>query len=396
MPGLIQSCSLCQGKLSPPIVDLGESPLANNFTTEPQLDQPKYPLRLVKCLECEHVQLDFYVEPEVLFKNYLFVSGTSAVTQRYFENLAFNLVQQFSLPRETLILDIASSDGTLLKHFRKLGMNILGVEPAENLAAQCNQEGIPTIAKFFNLETAKEIEDKYGKIQMITSCNVLAHNYDLNPFVEGIKQLLHFDGIWIVEVCPLHLLPQKPGEIYSEHFHYWELNSLRKYLNKYKLEILEAETTPNMGGTLRVYVAHQKFHGRRAARKPSAGFLNLLKYSDNVDGSLEEINQSVQKTKEKLYRYFDKYQGKKIAIYGCSAKLTTILHACQIDTSAFVYAVDNNILKQNRFVPSTNIQIFSPDRLKEEPPDVILVGAPSFLISMKARHSDYKGEWLVI
>lgn len=390
----IDSCLLCKGKISDPVIDLGESPLANNFTSSTQLDQPKYPLQIVKCLECSHLMLNYIVDPEILYSNYLFVSGTSPVTQRYFENYAYNLVQKYKIPPKTLIVDIASSDGTLLKYFQKLGCRVLGVEPAVNVAEKAIQDDIPTITKFFDLETAKEVKETHGVVQFITANNVIAHNGDLDPFFQGIAELLDKDGVFITEFSPAWMLPFKPFEIYHEHAHYHHLSSLKSYLKKFDLEITDAELVTNMGGSVRCYIEHKKYYGRRAFRKPTRSYLNLLTHSATIDDQIREINFQLETTKTKLNSLLSGFR--KVAIYGCSAKLTSLLHYCTPDLSKICYGIDSSTLKQGKFIPGTVIEIKAPSFIETDPPEAILVGANNFLISIQAKHPKFKGEWLVV
>ena len=195
----VYNCRMCKGKLSEPKLQFPPTPLANEFvkTTEPQ---ELFPLEVCVCEDCGHYQLNEHIEPERLFRNYVFVAGTSPVNVEHFKCYAEDMVAKFSLKDSSKILDIASNDGTLLKHFKNMKFRVLGIDPAKNIAEEANKNGIETLPEFFTNKFADTILEKYGKFDLITANNVFAHVPDLEDFALGVKKLLVPQGVFTFEV----------------------------------------------------------------------------------------------------------------------------------------------------------------------------------------------------
>jgi SAM-dependent methyltransferase len=228
-------CRLCGSSDLVEAFSFGETPLANSYLSSADLDKPEIfaPLTVMFCNTCKLVQLRDVVDPIVLFSHYLYVSGTSPVFVAHFAEYAKTVTQKFSLANNSLVVDVGSNDGVLLSHFKKEGTKILGIDPAENIAKEATKNGIPTIARFFSVETAEEVAKEYGQASVITANNVFAHTDDVAGFVEGVKKLLSKEGVFIFEVQYLKdLIEQNLFDIvYHEHLLYYHLTPLVPFLS---------------------------------------------------------------------------------------------------------------------------------------------------------------------
>ena len=254
----VYNCRLCNGELSQPKVFLPHTPLANEFV-HTKTKQDIFPLEIVCCKECKHYQLNEYIYSERLFKNYLFVTGTSTINVEHFKQYAVNIVKKFDLKSGSKILDIASNDGTLLQHFKNLGMNVLGIDPAQNIAAEANKKDIETIPEFFTESFAGIILDRYGQFDLITANNVFAHVPNLKDFAKGVKKILSPNGVfsfevsYFLDVCNKTLV----DTIYHEHTSYHTVSPLISFFNSLDLEIFDIDKINNHGGSIRIYVKHK-------------------------------------------------------------------------------------------------------------------------------------------
>ena len=257
----VTHCRVCHGNDLHPFLDLGETALANSYLLPAQLSEPEptYPLRVVLCRACGLVQLDEEVPPEVLFRNYLYVSRTSDLVHAHARWLAEHFARIGPLKKGDLVLEAASNDGTVLKAFAAHGVRTVGIEPAENIAAEANADGVETVCEYFNVPTARRVLETQGPAKLIIGRHVLAHVADLHGFVEGMQIVLDHDGMAVIE-CP-HLLPfhdrLEYDTVYHEHLRYYSLGSLSHLLDMHGLEVFHARPIPTHGGSIRVYAARR-------------------------------------------------------------------------------------------------------------------------------------------
>lgn len=390
----VHNCRLCHGKLSEPKINLGNTPLANEFVKEKKI-QDLFPLEVCVCNKCEHYQLNEQVDPERLFRHYLFVAGTSKVNVEHFRQYALHMTDLLNLKSGSKILDIASNDGTLLQHFKNLNMNVLGIDPAKNIAEIANKNGIETISEFFTESYADEMLKKYGTFDLITANNVFAHIPDMIGFTKGVKKILSSEGVFSFEVsyfgdvCDRVLF----DTVYQEHTSYHTISPLINFFESHDLQLFDVEHIDTHGGSIRVFVKH---------------FNSLnIHYSDRVKLFLEKENniasraQNLQNNIIKLgYELNNKLKtlkdnNKSIAIYGFPAKATTLMYALKIDEKMIDFVVDDAPLKQNTFTPGKHIPVLPVSAIYEQNPDVLLVLAWNFSESIIKNHAKYKGQWIV-
>lgn len=387
---ILTNCLLCGGNIDT-IFSLGDTPLANEFLDHKE-KQDLFPLNLTKCSCCGHVQLDCIVNLDRMFKQYLYVSGTSPVNVKHFEVYANSVIKDLKLTKQDFVIDIGSNDGTFLKPFQKHKINVLGVDPAENIAKLANKNGIPTKCVFFNKESALKIHSEFGKAKVITCNNMFAHNDDLDSIVFGVKQLLNENGTFIFENTYLLDMYEKCifDIIYHEHIHQHSITPLSMFFKKHGMKIYRVDRLPNHGGSIRVFVCQDD-------RQIEDSVFELLKLEEDIDSKLKFFIDKFLKIKSELCCRLNalKDNKKTIAIYGVPAKATTLMYAFNLDASLVDFAVDDAILKQGLFTPGKQIPIYPPEDLYIKNPDYILVLGWNFAESIMANHHEFKGGWII-
>jgi SAM-dependent methyltransferase len=388
-------CRICKSPALEQFLSLGEMPPANAFLTADQLREPEmtFPLDVCICGNCALVQLKDVVDPELLFKNYLYASSTSNSFRAHFESFAEQVYRRFHLDSRSLVIDVGSNDGILLKPFKELGARTLGVDPAENLARQATEAGIETLPVFFGIKTAHIIAETRGKAHVVTANNVFAHVDDLDSFVRAVRAVLREDGIFIFEVPYLADLLSKNlfDTIYHEHLSYFSLRPLLYHFKQHKMQILDVQKVDSHGGSLRVFVRNAK----QDQENPDSlqKFLNLEEeLSIYSSETWQKFSNRVRQNREKFRNLLNelKSAGKRIAGYGAPAKGNTLLNYFGINDKDLEYIADDSPLKQNLFTPGSHILVSSPDRLSLDQPDYVLILAWNFADSIIARLSAFR------
>ena len=275
-------------------------------------------------------------------------------------------------------MEIASNDGYLLKNFKKMGISVLGIEPAKNVAMVAQSSaGVPTLVEFFGSKLARRLKSEGKQADLLLGNNVLAHVPDLNDFVEGAKILLKQGGVITMEFPHLLQLMEHNqfDTIYHEHFSYFSLLTVEKVFESHGLVIFDVEELPTHGGSLRIFARHAS----DTAKKITTNIEELRRRE--VDMGLADIrtyalfSEKVVRTKRLLVDFVHKVKkdGKKIVGYGAPAKGNTLLNYCQIGTDLLPYTVDISPYKQDRFLPGVHIPVFHPDKIKETKPDYLLI-----------------------
>lgn len=385
-------CRLCGSTDVVQVLSFGETPPANAYLAPTDLDAPELfaPLVVNACKSCKLVQLRDVVDPEVLFSNYLYVSGTSPVFVAHFADYAKTVVEKFSLEGDSLIIDVGSNDGVLLSHFKKLGMNILGIDPAQNIAKEAARNGIPTIVKFFTPETARSIVAEHGKASIITANNVFAHTDDVVGFVESVKELLLPDGVFVFENQYLKdLIEQNLFDmIYHEHLCYYHLTPLVPFFKRQGLRIFDVEHVPTHGGSIRVFVGWEGGPHKTSER---VGHMLRGETALNDVSTYRAFAKRIDAVGKKLRSLLGELrgQGKRVVGYGAPAKATTLCYALGIDGDILEYIVDDSKMKQGLHMPGTHIPIKAPDVLYSDKPDVCLLLAWNFADSIVKNHQQF-------
>jgi hypothetical protein len=372
------NCRFCSATLSRTFVDLGMQPLSNAYVKVDDVDRPEvtYPLHVRVCDECLLVQLPEHTTRESIFSDYAYLSSMSPSWVEHARRFAVAVTDRFGLGKGSRVVELASNDGYLLRHFRDLGVPTLGVEPAANVAEIARQGGVPTICRFFGRELARELVRDFGHADLLVANNVVAHVPDLNDFVSGMSALLARDGVVSVEFPHLaNLLGSTQFDtIYHEHFSYFSLGTFVRVLEAHELEAFDVEELSTHGGSLRVFAQHA------GAARPASPAVRRLLAEEERSGARSLARYAafaaeVEDAKRSLLTLLIQARsaGLRVAGYGAPAKGNTLLNYAGVRTDFLDYTVDRNPLKQGTFLPGTRIPVHAPGRIAETRPDVVVI-----------------------
>lgn len=375
----LYSCRFCGRPLRDQVVDLGKSPLCESYLTQEQLKTGEifYPIQAFVCADCFLVQVPELVSGEDIYSHYAYFSSYSDSWLQHARNYTDMIIQRLSLHKNSRIIEIASNDGYLLQFFTDKGFQVLGVEPAANIAEVAKNKGIPTIVKFFGRNTAEEILKNGKRADLIIGNNVLAHVPDLNDFVSGLKMLLKEDGVITMEFS--HLMKLIEGnqfdQIYQEHYCYFSLIAVEQVFAAHGLILFDVEEISTHGGSLRIYARHMEDE-----TKPVLDSVMELRKREITKGYKKmdtyfAFSERVVETKHKLLEFLiqAKREGKQIVGYGAPGKGSTLLNYCGVRGDFIDYTVDRNTYKQGKYLPGVHIPILAPEKIKETKPDYILI-----------------------
>jgi SAM-dependent methyltransferase len=381
--GKRQNCRGCDSNDLILVLSLGETPLANAFLKEEDLEKPEaiYPLDLYYCRKCHLLQLLEVVDPEILFKEYIYVTGTSETMALHNSKLADTILKRQKLTRSDLVLEIASNDGSLLSCFKRYGVRTLGVEPSKNVATIAREKGIEIINRFFDKESVLEIQSTHGLANVIIANNVLAHVDDIIGFLKRALKLLKPGGIIVVEVPYLIDMIDnlEYDTIYHEHLCYFSVISLMQIYVAVGLSITQIDRLQVHGGSLRIYASskseaqdHHPDIYQLAEKEKQYGLMEERTYL--------EFARKVHKNKKDLLNLIEDLNTKRktIAAYGAPAKGNTLLNFCKIGRNYLRYIVDMSPHKVGKYTPGMHIPVYSVSRLLEEQPDYTLLLAWNF------------------
>ncbi|MDO8607485.1 MAG: class I SAM-dependent methyltransferase [Phaeospirillum sp.] len=377
------TCRLCGGKRLSLVVQLAPTPPANAFVAAAELTvaQERFPLDVFFCEDCAHVQLLDVVDPRVLFEHYVYVSGTSPVFVKHFEDYAAFVMDRFKPVAGGLVLDIGSNDGTLLSFFQKAGMTVLGVDPAQEIAAAATAGGVETICGFFGADMAAEIAAGRGKAQVITANNVFAHIDDLSGVVDGVRSMLAPGGVFVFEVSYLVDVVRDTlfDTIYHEHLDYHSVKPLIRFFAAKGMELVEAIRVGSHGGSLRgiaqlkggphrvgVSVADAVAEEERMGLDKADTFRAFSRDIDTLGAGLRDL----------LGRL--KAEGKRIAGFGAPAKATTLMYHFGIGPELVDFIIDDSPLKQGLYTPGMHVPVLSSAAITEKKPDYLVILAWNF------------------
>ena len=387
------NCRLCGSGNLALVVPLAPSPLADAYVNASHINevQEVIPLNLFLCQECGHAQLLDVANPEVIYCDYIYETTSSLGLVDHFRKYADEAVDLFNPPKGSLVIDIGSNTGDLLKFFKNFGLRVLGIDPARKIAEKATSEGIETIPEFFNQSLVDKIISKYGPAAIVTANNVFAHADDMSGMVKGISNLLADNGVFIFEASYLVDKIQKMlfDLIYHEHLSYHSVKPLVKFFGRHGMELFEVKRNSSKGGTIRGFA--QKLNG---PHKVSVSVEELLRLETNMGIDRPEVfkafTSQIDGLKQEVRALMKDLQAnnKTIIGYGASATTTTLIY--HFGLNAFLTSiVDDYPAKQNLFSPGKHIPVLSPQILYSQPPDYVVILAWRYAEPIIKKHQAF-------
>jgi SAM-dependent methyltransferase len=398
----IHSCRGCSAPLPLPFLDLGSTPLANAYVHPDRAEwaDPTYPLAVAYCPRCHLVQLSDTLQPETLFSNYLYFSSYSDSFLAHARTMAADLSQRFALDAESRVVEVASNDGYLLQFFLQLGVQVLGIEPAETVAAEATRRGVRTWVDYFGADLVQRVVSEFGLADLLIGNNVLAHVPAINEFLTAARCCLKENGVAVFEIPYVAELLAKTefDTIYHEHVFYFSLTAIHNLADRAGLSLFDVSRQPVHGGSLRVFL-------QADGHRPATTAVDALLKEEQQTGLLEPIpyarfSRAVDSLKGELVTRLQalKAGGARLAAYGAPAKGNTLLNTCRIGADLLEFTVDRNPHKQGLLLPGSRLPILAPAELVRRRPDVTLILpwniAPE-IVSQQREYVEHGGRFLV-
>ena len=372
-------CRHCSTPLEHTFLDLGFAPPSNAYLTQADLARPEkyYPLKIMVCDQCWLVQTEDYTQADELFSSdYAYFSSTSSGWLIHAAKYAENMTQRLQLSRDSLVIEIASNDGYLLKNFVAAGIPCIGIEPTASTAAAAENLGIPVMREFFGEQLGKQLAASDKQADLIAGNNVFAHVPDINDFTRGLKAVLKTGGTITLEFPHLMRLIEHTqfDTVYHEHFSYLSLYTVKKIFKTADLQIYDVEALATHGGSLRVYGCHAE-----ELRQPSPAVSALLAQEEQCGlqtlVTYQNFQANADRVKNDLLAFLieQKRAGKTVAAYGAAAKGNTLLNYAGIKSDLLPFVCDAATAKQGKFMPGSHIRILPPIALTKQHLDYLLI-----------------------
>lgn len=390
-------CRLCDGKHFELVLPIAASPIADAYVPSERLNekQDAYPLDLYLCNDCGHVQNIDVVDPEILFRDYIYVTSSSLGLVEHYRRYADDVVSQFGAKRDALALEIGSNDGSLLSFFKAKGLKVLGVDPARRIAEEATARGVPTLPEFFGSKLAETLRKEHGPAAIIAANNVFAHADNLADIVQGIRTMLADDGVFIFEVSYLPDIVDRFlfDTVYHEHVSYHSIIPLAKFFERLGMQLFDVQRISSKGGSIRGF-AQRAPEGRHAvtsrvteliAEEKRRGFHQPAIYRE-YGSAIEARKAAVAKVVDEALA-----KGKTVAGYGASTTVTTLMWHFEL-AQKLEFLVDDNPLKHGLFAPKCHLPVLPSEALYTRRPDYVLILAWNFAEPIMKRHQRYIAE----
>jgi SAM-dependent methyltransferase len=360
------------------VIDFGNIPLANNLLNNFIEDDLAFPLELMYCEDCHNCQLSYSVDSKVMFDNYLYVSSTTEQMRNHFKAAAYNIVKDYNLDENSLVVEIGSNDGVFLTHLNYQNIKICGIEPAKNISAIANEKGLHTYNGYCDKEAVSYVLSNFGKADVVTAFNVFAHADDLKLILDSAFEILKDDGVFIVENQWLlkTMFDLTFDNIYHEHFNYWSVTSMNNFVRRNGYYIQKVERYTTHGGSIRVHIS------KNPTKCESLNSFLELEYCHGLTSfeAYERFAQRIKECKKNTVNAFDELHSKygKVVGYGSPAKATTLLNYFGIDHNYLSFIIEDNPLKYEKIVPGIKVKIVCKDLASTIIPKAIVVMAWNF------------------
>ena len=392
----VSRCRVCDSDKLVKYLDLGMMPLANNLAESAVAASAmqRYPMQVLYCRDCSLSQLSIVIDPRELFSKYAYRSSINRAYLNHCREMARSVRDSLGLQADDLVVDIAGNDGALLSVFKdELGVRVLNVDPAENLAAIAEAAGVPTITSFWGPDVASQIVSDYGRPKLITATNVFAHVDSVRDFVLAAKECQDDDGVLMLEFpYGVDFIEHREFDtIYFEHLSYVLLRPAKRLAEDLGLQVFDVQKQDIHGGSIRVFIGRPNAHDIRPSveqfisREAADGYHDVAVY----ENWKEEIRSLIDDLVTRISNL--KKDGARIAGFAASAKGNTLLNACQFDASTIDYIVDDTPEKIGKFSPGTGIPIVDRTMLASDPPDYLIILAWNFANEIIATTDEFRG-----
>ncbi len=391
----LKNCRICNGNSFTKYLNLGSTPAADAFIKEEykSLNDPVYPLEVCLCNDCGISQLNYTVDPKILYQNdYPYESSTTKTGRLHFDQFGESVVQKAELNSDDLVIDIGSNVGVLLGAYQKRGCKVLGIEPSTHIAESANQNGVETINDFISIDLAKKIVANKGQASVINITNVFAHINDLEGLMKAVDLLLTNNGMFVIEAP--HFLNLIEGlvydTIYHEHLLYISVKPLNSFFNRFGFEVFDVKEVSIHGGSIRIFICRKGEHNLTNSvnqiieKEEKANLFDISR----LNTFSEQVREHKKQLRELLLEI--KKNGKSIAAVSAPAKGMTLLNYCEIDSNIIDFITEKSSLKIGKYSPGAHIPIFSDEKLYEKQPDFALLLAWNFADEIIENLSDFK------
>jgi len=403
--GPITSCEICFSKNLTKVISFGHHAIVQAYRTPENLKDPEtsYPLNLYRCAHCGLLQLDYAIDPRIVFPaKYPYKTGMTDMLVKNFGSLVELLIHKYRLKRQDLAIDIGSNDGTLLSFFKEKHLRVLGIEPT-NIADIAIKKGIPTIKNFFSESVARRVIKKYGRAKIIVSTNTFAHINNLYEFLGGIKELLTEDGVFVSESQYLVdiISNSEFDTIYHEHIRYYSLKPLQKLFTNAGLHLVDAEHIGSSGGSIRVYAMRE---GQKIDDRAKARVAKLIQAEERMGLYQQKTFQAfAEKSRTAKLNLIEllircKKGGARIAGVGSPGRSNTILNFSHIDGDYLEYIVERRgSFKIGLYTPGMHIPVVDERKLFQDQPEYALILSWHIggELIKKLRALGYKGKFII-
>ncbi len=398
-----RQCRLCGSVLEHIFVDLGLSPLCESYTPADRLDEPEpfYPLCVYVCSDCLLVQLPPHVSGEHIFSEYAYFSSYSDSWLDHARRYCASVTERFGIDASKQVVEVASNDGYLLRNFVEAGVPCTGIEPAANVAQAAIEQGVPTVNRFFGVETARDLRNDGLRADLLVANNVLAHVPDLHDFVGGLRVMLSDEGVFTGEIPHVQRLiaSNQFDTIYQEHYSYLSLLVITRLFGEHDMEVFDVEELPTHGGSLRIYAQRQGGPQPLSSRVRETLAAECAAGLHELEGYLD-FDEQAQQCRYRLLEFLidAKREGKSVAGYGAPGKGNTLLNYCGIRSDLLPYTVDRNPYKQGKYLPGSRIPIHEPEKIFRDRPDYVLIlpwNLKDEIAGQLAEIQDWNGQFVV-